>query len=135
MLHLLTSQVSFRRNTTEQFNDNKPNVSIRDLKEDNFSLDDEDSEWLKFCKHTYEASTDDESQIDQPLLVKLEKLMQNWTPECPDTVVYATVTEAHSGSIDDVSSYLQKLMTDWGKRLSKLCLVGGDLRDYAELKK
>ena len=129
MLHLLTSQVSFRRNTTEQFNDNKQNVSIRNLKEDNFSVDNEDSEWLKFCKHTYETST--ENQIDQPLLVKLEKLMQNWTPECPDTVVYATVTEAHSGSIDDVSSYLQKLMSDLHIGYPSYVLVGGDQQTYA----
>ena len=50
-------------------------------------MDNEDSEWLKFCKHTYEASTDDENQIDQVRETHA-------TPECPDTVVYATVTEA-----------------------------------------
>ena len=33
----------------------------------------------------------------------------NWTPECPDAVVYVTVTEAHTGSLMmSVYSYIQK---------------------------
>ena len=32
--------------------------------------------------------------------------MSHWTPDSPDDVVYATVDEAHSGSVDDVGSYL-----------------------------
>ena len=35
--------------------------------------------------------------------------MPHWTPDKSGTVVYATVSEAHSGSADDVSSYLFKL--------------------------
>ena len=36
MLHLLTSQVSFRRNSSEQFNDTKQTLSVKELKEDHF---------------------------------------------------------------------------------------------------
>ena len=33
MLHLLTSQESFRRNSNQQFNDNEQNLGVNDLKE------------------------------------------------------------------------------------------------------
>ena len=46
------------------------------------------------------------------LLSKLEKLMPHWTPEDSHKVVYATVNEAHSGSANDVSSYLSELRKD-----------------------
>ena len=39
---------------------------------------------------------------DPPLLDKLQKHMPNWTPKVPDMVVYTTVDEAHSSSIQDV---------------------------------
>ena len=66
--------------------------------------------------------------------------MQHWTPEGSDKVVYATVTEAHSGSIDDVSSYLYKLMKDLhigDSDYPKYALVGGDQQtcNYEEFKK
>ena len=38
MLHLLTSQVSFRRGSSEQFNDNKQKLNASELKENNFTL-------------------------------------------------------------------------------------------------
>ena len=38
--------------------------------------------------------------------------MPHWTPEGSDKVVYTTVDEAHSGSADDVSSYLFTLKKD-----------------------
>ena len=50
---------------------------ITDLKENHFKLDNENSEWIKFCKFTYEA----QEEADKPLLSKLEKLMPHWTPK------------------------------------------------------
>ena len=46
MLHL-TSQVSFRRTSTEQFNDKKQKLNAADLTENHFKLSHENSEWLK----------------------------------------------------------------------------------------
>ena len=38
--------------------------------------------------------------------------MPHWTSEDGDKVVYTTVDEAHSGSVDDVSSFLLTLKKD-----------------------
>ena len=35
--------------------------------------------------------------------------MPNWTPNVPDRVVYTTVDEAHSGSVQEVGKFLSKL--------------------------
>ena len=63
--------------------------------------------------------------------------MSHWTPESSDRVVYATVDEAHSGSIDDVGSYLVKLKRDLhiGERgYPKYVILGGDQQTYAHMK-
>ena len=134
MLHLLTSQVSFRRNSSEQFNDTKQTLSVKELKEDHFLLNNDNTEWKKFCDSTYKINDSERhEETEQPLLTKLEKHMQHWTPEGSDKVVYATVTEAHSGSIDNVSSYLYKLMKDLhigDSDYPKYALVGGDQQTY-----
>ena len=136
MLHLLTSQISFRHSSSQQFNDNKPKLSTTDLKESNFTLDNENSEWLRFCKCTYEANETHE-ETDKPLLTKLEKLMPHWTSDSSDKVVYATVEEAHSGSADDVGSYLFQLRKDLHigeDGHPKYVLLGGDQQTYAIMK-
>ena len=117
MLHLLTSQISFRRTSTEQFNDNEQKLNQADLKENNIKKNNENSEWLNFCKSTYRA-TETSEETDKPLLSKLEKFMSHWTPEGSDKVVYATVNEAHSGSANDVSSYLFERFTYRGSWIS-----------------
>ena len=38
--------------------------------------------------------------------------MSHWTSESSDSVVYATVDEAHLGSAEDVGSFLVKLKKD-----------------------
>ena len=63
-------------------------MSTTELKANNFTLGNENSEWLKFCKFTYEANETQET--DKPLLTKLEKLMPHWTSNGSDKVVYAT---------------------------------------------
>ena len=136
MLHLLTSQVSFRHNSSQQFNDNKTTLSSSNVKESNFSLDDQNSEWSKFCECTYKACkiSDD---ADKPLLTKLENLMPHWTPNTSDKVVYTTVSEAHSGSADDVGSYLYQLRKDLHvgeDGYPKYVLLGGDQQTYAIMK-
>ena len=69
-----------------------------------------------------------------PLLSKLEKLMPHWIPEDSDKVVYATVNEAHSGSGDDVTSYLSELRKDLQGGYPKYVLMGGDQQTYAIMK-
>ena len=136
MLHLLTSQISFRCQSTQQFSDNKQKLTAADLKESTFTLDNENSEWLKFCNYTYTAS-DTNEETDTPLLSRLEKLMPHWTTEGSDKVVYATVSEAHSGSADDVSSYLLEFRKDLhiGEvGYPKYVLMGGDQQTYAIMK-
>ena len=128
--------MSFTRNSNQQFNDKEQKLDIANLTENNFVLDDENSEWLKSCSATYKANQT-QTESDQPLLTKLEKLMPHWTPEGSDKVVYATVTEAYSGSVDDVSSYLLELRRDLhiGEGdYPKYILVGGDQQTYAIMK-
>ena len=63
--------------------------------------------------------------------------MPHWTPEGSDKVVYATVDEAHSGSADDVSSYLFTLKKDLHigeDGYPKYILLGGDQQTYAIMK-
>ena len=87
MLHLLTSQISFRSSSSQKFNDNTQNLSTTAFNENNFTLE-ENVEWIKFCKCTYKASKTLED-TDKPLLTKLEKLMPHWTSKSSDKVVYA----------------------------------------------
>ena len=54
------------------------------------------------------------------------------TSETHDKVVYTTIDEAHSGSVDDVSTFLLKLKRDLriGKQgYPKYMLIGGDQQD------
>ena len=74
-------------------------MDIGKLGESHFNLDKDNSEWLKFCKFTYNIQSDTEA--DEPLLT-------NWTPQGSDEVVYTTVREAQSGSADDVLFDLKK---------------------------
>ena len=73
MLHLLTSQISFRSSSSQQFNDDTQNQSTTGLKENRFTLEDDNVEWIKFCKCTYKAN-ETRKESDNPLLTKLEKL-------------------------------------------------------------
>ena len=67
MLHLLTSQVSFRHTSWDQFNDNEQKLNAADLKENNFKLNHENSEWIKFSNLTYRC-TETSEEADKPLL-------------------------------------------------------------------
>ena len=120
MLHLLTSQVTFRNSV----NNSSANISEPVKITEHFKLEHDDSEWKKYSQCTFQVTLDGTTtneQTDQPLLSKIEQKMSHWTPESPDNVVYATVDEAHSGSIDDVGSYLVKERSSyWRKRLSKV---------------
>ena len=141
MLHLLTSQISFRRasqdgatkttipppsytSSTVQCTGStgalptsatpKPKVT-----EKHFKIEHENSEWLKFNSgifHVSSTNIKDDSNFekvqDLPLLDKLQEHMSNWMPEAADKVVYTTVDEAHSGSVHDVGKSLSKLKED-----------------------
>ena len=63
--------------------------------------------------------------------------MPHWTLEGSDKVVHATVSEAHSGSADDVSSYLFELRKDLHigeDGYPKYVLLGGDQQTYTIMK-
>jgi hypothetical protein len=164
MLHLLTSQVTFRRSShngattatppptptpptviTLQSTGALPTSTTKPkVTEKHFKIEHENSEWLKFNSSTFHVSSanikDDsnfEKVQDLPLLDKLQKHMSNWTPEAADKVVYTTVDEAHSGSVHDVGKYLSKLKEDLciGKDgYSSYVILGGDQQTYAHMK-
>ena len=81
--------------------------------------------------------TEGVSEPTEPLLSNLKKHMQHWTSETGDKIVYTMVDEAHSSSVDDVSSFLLKLKK--GLHIGtngypKYVLVGGDQQTYAHMK-
>lgn len=134
MLHLLTSQVTFRNNTCASENNISEPVTVI---EQHFKHEHDNSEWKKYSECTFTAMLDRNEQSDKPLLYKIEQNMQHWNPDSPDNVVYATVDEAHSGSIDDVGSYLVKLKKDLHigeDGYPKFVILGGDQQTYAHMK-
>ena len=71
------------------------------------------------------------------LFERLQKHCPHFTPSLPDNIVYATVKEAQSSSIDDVASYLTELKVDLsiGKDgYPGKAVLGGDQQTYAILK-
>ena len=63
--------------------------------------------------------------------------MSHWTPDSSDSVVYATVDEAHSGSIEDVGTYFVKLklyLHIGENGYPKFIFLGGDQQTYAHMK-
>lgn len=83
MLHLLTSQVSFRSSSQSNSNPLAPHTANPIPTENNFKLEHENSEWLKFCNSVYDVSRnsikDDanfEKNEDPPLLDKLKSISQ-----------------------------------------------------------
>ena len=62
--------------------------------------------------------------------------MSNWTPEVADKVVYITVDEAHSGSVQDVGKILSKLKEDLciGKDGYPSHVILGDQQTYVHMK-
>ena len=84
--------------------------------------------------------TDDvsfDNSKEPPLLDKLQNFMPYWTPTVPDRVVYTTVDEAHSGSVQDVGKFLSKLKRDLciGKEgFPSYVILGGDQQTYAHMK-
>ena len=141
MLHLLTSQVSFRKNSDHPFNNKTPLTKPTDLKTAHFEIEHDNKEWLNFAKSTFKIVfkdiKEDNLEPTQPIITKLEKHLSHWTSETHDKIVYTTIDEAHSGSVDDVSTFLLKLKRDlWiGKRgYPKYMLIGGDQQTYAHMK-
>ena len=61
--------------------------------------------------------------------------MPHWTPKGSDKVVYTTVSEAYSGSVDDyLLEFTRDLHIGEGE-YPKYILVGGDQQTYAIIKK
>ena len=144
MFHLLTSQVTFRRQehkcicepeTLAEITSVKPSQ----LKEKHFKLDTVDGQWTKFCRSVFHSVCDMHntggSTFDS-LLFALRSHMTHWTPTKHDVVVYTTVEEAYSGSCDDVSKFLFKLKKDLKigeEGYQKYVVVAGDQQTYAHM--
>ena len=77
------------------------------------------------------------SSNDPSLLTKLQQHMPHFTPECSDKIVYTTVDEAHSGSVDDVGAFLAKLKKDLCIGVTgypQYVIIGGDQQTYSIMK-
>ena len=62
--------------------------------------------------------------------------MSHWTPIKSEVVVYTTVAEAYSGSIDDVGKFVMKLKDDLKlgtDGFPKYLVIGGDQQTYAHM--
>ena len=113
------AQVTFRQCTESSSVSKQTGSSItpKELLELHFAIDYEDSQFTLFKKNTFETAmrnidVDFNSPNAKPLLMHLHKTMSHWTPSHSDSVVYATVDEAHSGTFEQVGDYLSKLKKD-----------------------
>ena len=142
MLHLLTSQVTFRQEKPVR---GASSLTTRKaLSESSFNLNDTCDQWNKYSKSVFGDVVDDinkgvtfESSVKIPLLLKLHKSMPHWTSSPNDKVVYTTVDELYSGCIEDVGKFLAKLKLDLciGKEgYPSYVVVGGDQQTYAHMK-
>ena len=75
MLHLLTSQVTFRKGANTHAN-NASNENVA-LMEKHFKLEHDNSEWQKYNRCTFSAMLDGDEQHNQPLLCKIEPNMSH----------------------------------------------------------
>lgn len=133
MFHLLTSQVSFRKDSTvckcsPQDLLHIKSIDKKELTESHFSLQHLCEQWKLFCRSTFinMCNTD-----IKPVIIALRDHMPSWTA---DTVVYTTVDEAYSGSVNDVGSYLVKLKNDLKigeEGYPSYIVIGGDQQTYA----
>lgn len=123
MLHQLTSQVSFRNNSNNPFTNKTPLTKLTDLKENHFKIELDNKEWLNFQKSIFTIVSDDvKGNLEpiEPMITKLENHMPHWTSETNDKIVYTTVNEAHSGLVDDVSTFLIKLKKGFTNRKAEI---------------
>ena len=140
MFHLLTSQVSFRKENTDckcssQTLANIQGLKLADLTENHFGLVSGNEQYNIFCRSVF-FCMNQQHNTDMPIIITLRKFMPSWTPDKADTVVYTTIDEAYSGSIDDVGSYLVKLKSDLklgDEGYPKYIIVGGDQQTYAHM--
>ena len=72
----------------------------------------------------------------KPLLMHLHKNVPHWTPSHSDSVVNATVDEAHSGTFEQIGDYLSKPKTDLKmgqESYPSYVIVGGDQQINAHM--
>ena len=143
MLHLLTSQVTFRLDKQS----NKSKVSTHEsvvLNESHFKINCNCKHWISYSKTVFDNMHGDvikgikmDSSNRVPLLLKLQKGMPHWTSTPNDKVVYTTVDELYSGCVDDVGKFLVKLKRDLHigeEGYPSYVVVGGDQQIYAHMK-
>ena len=101
----------------------------------------ERSAWQEFQSAVFKSTKTvlGQSPLDlkSTLFERLQNHCPHFTPSIPDNIVYATVKEAQSSSIDDVASYLTELKVDLciGKEgFPNKAVLGGDQQTYAILK-
>ena len=115
MFHLLTSQVTFRKHEQDCITLSQiTTVTHAKLIEGYFKLDtsSSDRQWTKFSRSVYHSLCEmagNSINKCESVLIGLQRYMDNWTPVKSDIVVYTTVEEAYSGSVDDVEKFLVKL--------------------------
>ena len=136
----MTSQVSFRRTESRPPSNHEQSNSRKQLTEQNFLVDTDEPQWQKFLEASFTVMKDRESgSVSTTSLVnELQQHLPHWTSACSDKIVYTTVEEAHSGSTDDVGSYLAKLKRDLCIGLDgypKYVIIGGDQQTYAIMNK
>ena len=72
MFHLLTSQISFRKNSTNPFKNNSHKV---DLTEKHFKLEYDKKEWETFVTYTFKVANEKSDSPDGPsLLTKCDRI-------------------------------------------------------------
>ena len=144
MLNLITSQVTYRRQLPVFGPQTHTSVKPSDLSEQHFKVENKNCEWIKYSQSTFSVTLDDvkngcmiDSPTYVPLLYKLHDHMDHNTPNPSDKVVYTTVDEAHSSSIDDIGKFLTKLKAELRigePGFPEYIILGGDQQTYAHVK-
>ena len=146
IFHLLTSQVTFRKHEQDCICSQDTlaqitTVTHAKLIEGHFKLDtsSSDRQWTKFSRSVYHSVCEmagNSINKCESVLIGLQRHMDNWTPIKSDIVVYTTVEEAYSGSVDDVGKFLVKLKGDLKigeEGYPKYVVVGGDQQTFAHM--
>ena len=142
ILHL-TSQVTFRLDKKSSKDTESTHESVV-LNESHFTMNHDCKHWNNYSKLVFENMHEDiikgikmDSSNRVPLLLKLHNGLPHWTSTPSDKVVYTTVDELYSGSIDDVGKFLAKLKQDLHvgeKGYPSYVVLVGDQQIYAHMK-
>ena len=142
MLHLITSQVSFRTQLPLYGRRTNTTMNITELKEEHFKVTFRDTDFKMFNKSTFDCTLMNIKQGNainssyKPLIEKLRMSMPHNTPTPSDKVVFTLVDEAYSGSAEDVGKLVElKTELHIGEEgFPAYIIIGGDQQMYAHVK-